>query len=79
MLLFTGITDYIKGGYLMRRAWKLYNKCYCEISVIGGPFLTWAPELRGNNNGTIPSGLDEAEEALDEVPCEIHGTCFNCV
>ena len=52
----------------MRRAWKLYDKCYCEISAIGGPFLMWAPELRGSGNGAgLQSDLDEAEEALDEV------------
>ncbi|XP_020604165.1 tetratricopeptide repeat protein 39C-like [Orbicella faveolata] len=61
-----GITDYIKGGYLMRRAWKLYDKCYCEISAIGGPFLEWAPELRCDKNGTLESDLDDVEEALDE-------------
>ncbi|XP_068706199.1 tetratricopeptide repeat protein 39C-like [Montipora foliosa] len=62
-----GITDYIKGGYLMRRAWKLYDKCYCEISAIGGPFLMWAPELRGVGNGAdLPPDLDYVEEALDE-------------
>lgn len=62
-----GITDYIKGGYLMRRAWKLYDKCYCEISAIGGPFLMWAPELRGVGNGAdLQSDLDDVEEALDE-------------
>ena len=63
-----GITDYIKGGYLMRRAWKLYDKCYCEISAIGGPFLMWAPELRESRNGAdLQSDLDVIEEALDEV------------
>ncbi|KAJ7325649.1 Tetratricopeptide repeat protein 39C [Desmophyllum pertusum] len=61
-----GITDYIKGGYLMRRAWKLYDKCYCEISAIGGPFLAWAPELRCDKNGAMQSGMDDVEEALDE-------------
>ena len=63
-----GITDYIKGGYLMRRAWKLYDKCYFEISAVGGPFLMWAPELRGSGNGVdFPSDLDDVEEAHDEV------------
>jgi len=62
-----GITDYIKGGYLMRRAWKLYDKCYYEISAVGGPFLMWAPELRGRGNGVdLPSDLDDVEEAHDE-------------
>ncbi|XP_067047895.1 tetratricopeptide repeat protein 39C-like [Acropora muricata] len=62
-----GITDYIKGGYLMRRAWKLYDKCYYEISAVGGPFLMWAPELRGSGNGVdLPSDLDDVEEAHDE-------------
>ena len=51
----------------MRRAWKLYDKCYCEISSIGGPFLAWAPELRCDTNGALSSGLDDVEEALDEV------------
>jgi hypothetical protein len=46
-----GITDYIKGGYLMRRAWKLYDKCYREISEIGGPFLSWKPEITVEENG----------------------------
>ena len=63
-----GITDYIKGGYLMRRAWKLYDKCYYEISAVGGPFLLWAPELRGSGNGVdLPSDLDDVQEAHDEV------------
>ena len=53
----------------MRRAWKLYDKCYCEISAIGGAFLEWAPELRCDKNGTLESGLDDVEEALDEVFC----------
>lgn len=61
-----GITDYIKGGYLMRRAWKLYDKCYCEISAVGGPFLMWAPELRGEGNGALQDDMDEEEEALNE-------------
>lgn len=62
-----GITDYIKGGYLMRRAWKLYDKCYYEISAVGGPFLLWTPELRGSGNGVdLPSDLDDVEEAHDE-------------
>lgn len=62
-----GITDYIKGGYLMRRAWKLYDKCYCEISTVGGPFLMWAPELRGKGNGVMQDDLDEGvEEALED-------------
>lgn len=62
-----GITDYIKGGYLMRRAWKLYDKCYYEISAVGGPFLLWAPELRGSENGVdLPSDVDDVEEAHDE-------------
>lgn len=53
----------------MRRAWKLYDKCYCEISAIGGPFLEWAPELRCDKNGTLESGPDDVEEVLDEVFC----------
>ena len=55
----------------MRRAWKLYDKCYCEISAIGGAFLAWAPELRCDKNGTLESGLDDVEEALDEVFCKL--------
>ena len=59
----SGITDYIKAGYLMRRAWKLYDKCYREISAIGGPFLNWAPELRQDQeNGASSSSLDDADD-----------------
>ena len=56
----------------MRRAWKLYDKCYCEISAIGGAFLAWAPELRCDKNGALESGLDDVEEALDEVCCNFN-------
>ena len=72
VMITSGITDYIKGGYLMRRAWKLYDKCYCEISTVGGPFLMWAPELRGEGNGVIQDDLDEGvEEALEDVRCPV--------
>ncbi|XP_032232317.1 tetratricopeptide repeat protein 39C isoform X2 [Nematostella vectensis] len=60
-----GITDYIKGGYLMRRAWKLYDKCYREISAIGGPFLSWAPELvRVQENGASESSQEEISDTM---------------
>ena len=56
----------------MRRAWKLYDKCYCEISTVGGPFLMWAPELRGKGNGVMQDDLDEGvEEALEDVRCPV--------
>lgn len=51
----------------MRRAWKLYDKCYCEISVIGGVFLEWVFELRCDKNGILELGLDDVEEVFDEV------------
>lgn len=53
----------------MRRAWKLYDKCYQEISAIGGPFLNWAPQLRPNQeNGASSSSLDDTDETtLPEV------------
>ena len=72
----SGLTDYIKGGYLMRRAWKLYNKCHKEISSIGGPFLNWAPELvlRADKNGTSESGLEEAEEQVLYLRCWRRGS-----
>ncbi|EDO36277.1 predicted protein [Nematostella vectensis] len=65
-----GITDYIKGGYLMRRAWKLYDKCYREISAIGGPFLSWAPELvRVQENGASDQSKEYAVTA--EALCHL--------
>ncbi|XP_031552948.1 tetratricopeptide repeat protein 39C-like isoform X2 [Actinia tenebrosa] len=57
-----GITDYIKGGYLMRRAWKLYDKCYREISEIGGPFLNWSPEITVQENGASDADAEEVPD-----------------
>lgn len=67
LFIIVGIIDYIKGGYLMRRVWKFYDKCYREISVIGGLFLVWVFDLRCNINGVILFGFDDVEEVIDEV------------
>ncbi|MGH0141014.1 UNVERIFIED_CONTAM: hypothetical protein FKN15_055721 [Acipenser sinensis] len=28
------VSAYIKGGWILRRAWKIYNKCYSDIGVL---------------------------------------------
>ncbi|XP_036375005.1 tetratricopeptide repeat protein 39C-like [Megalops cyprinoides] len=28
------LSAYIKGGWILRRAWKMYNKCYSDISLL---------------------------------------------
>lgn len=27
-------TAYIKGGWILRKAWKIYNKCYGDINAL---------------------------------------------
>lgn len=31
-LSFNLLTAYIKGGWILRKAWKMYNKCYSDIT-----------------------------------------------
>jgi len=50
----------------MRRAWKLYDKCYREISAIGGPFLSWAPELHIDENCS-----EESSGSTDDLGREV--------
>ncbi|XP_077413208.1 tetratricopeptide repeat protein 39C-like [Vanacampus margaritifer] len=31
------LSAYIKGGWILRKAWKVYNKCYCDITQLQEP------------------------------------------
>ena len=56
----------------MRRAWKLYDKCYREISEIGGPFLNWSPEISVQENGASDA---DPEEVPDLESTEVGRGC----
>eukprot|EP00794_Sanderia_malayensis_P010144 gene10144-11178_t len=36
MFLKQSVVDFVKAGFHMRRAWKMYEKCYSEIKLING-------------------------------------------
>ncbi|KAG7258726.1 hypothetical protein CRUP_029787 [Coryphaenoides rupestris] len=67
------LSAYIKGGWLLRKAWKMYNKCYSDITHLqeGGP----TPQQRrpsfsrrhGSPSPTL-SAKSESEQSLHDRP-----------
>ncbi|XP_036177502.1 tetratricopeptide repeat protein 39C isoform X2 [Myotis myotis] len=58
------LSAYIKGGWILRKAWKIYNKCYLDINALqelhqrrppGGP----APADATNDNHVAADGVSE--------------------
>ncbi|XP_072297639.1 tetratricopeptide repeat protein 39C-like isoform X1 [Eucyclogobius newberryi] len=43
------LSAYIKGGWTLRKAWKMYNKCYSDITV-----LQEGHRRRGSEQPTVP-------------------------
>uniref|UniRef100_A0A667Z1J3 Tetratricopeptide repeat domain 39C n=1 Tax=Myripristis murdjan TaxID=586833 RepID=A0A667Z1J3_9TELE len=62
------LSAYIKGGWILRKAWKMYNKCYSDITQLQEGSRRRASEQRGapspalsssdqsNHNHTTPPG-----------------------
>uniref|UniRef100_A0A8C9ZG57 Tetratricopeptide repeat domain 39C n=1 Tax=Sander lucioperca TaxID=283035 RepID=A0A8C9ZG57_SANLU len=63
------LSSYIKGGWILRKAWKMYNKCYSDITHLQESSRRRASEHLTSSPGPSPSlGLGGiSPEALDRL------------
>ncbi|XP_026054175.1 tetratricopeptide repeat protein 39C [Carassius auratus] len=68
------ISAYIKGGWILRKAWKMFNKCYSDISQLQEACRRRSSDQQGaltsdqaNHNTSARSGGRVTEEVLDRL------------
>ncbi|KAG8003523.1 Tetratricopeptide repeat protein 39C [Nibea albiflora] len=66
------LTAYIKGGWILRKAWKMYNKCHSDISQLqdtcqrrSSVHQESLPTDNANHNAPLENGV--TAEALDRL------------
>ncbi|KAM9098339.1 tetratricopeptide repeat protein 39C isoform X1 [Sarcophilus harrisii] len=62
------LSAYIKGGWILRKAWKIYNKCYVDINALQELYqkkLTEEPSDAANDNHIAVEGV--SEESLNRL------------
>lgn len=62
-------TAYIKGGWILRKAWKTYNKCHSDISQLqeACPRQASVQQETDNANHNVPAENGVTAEALDRL------------
>lgn len=68
------LSAYIKGGWILRKAWKMYNKCYSDISQLQEACRRRSSDQQGalasdqaNHNPSTGSGGRVTDEVLDRL------------
>ncbi|XP_051978331.1 tetratricopeptide repeat protein 39C [Xyrauchen texanus] len=69
------LSAYIKGGWILRKAWKMYNKCYSDISQLQEACSRRSSDQEGalasdkanHNTSSTESGGRVTEEVLDRL------------
>ncbi|XP_056304245.1 tetratricopeptide repeat protein 39C [Danio aesculapii] len=68
------LSAYIKGGWILRKAWKMYNKCYSDISQLQEACRRRSSDQQGalasdqaNHNTSTASGGRVTDEVLDRL------------
>lgn len=63
-----GLTSYIKGGYLLRKAWKMYEKVYQEAELLcSQPSPISKPGMSSPTDKHVGSSIYDTAEAGEEV------------
>ena len=58
LFTFTGLKDYVKGAYLIRKSWKQYKRNYEKILKIGGSFIDVNENFKHQHGGLKESVPD---------------------
>uniref|UniRef100_A0A671YU10 Tetratricopeptide repeat domain 39C n=1 Tax=Sparus aurata TaxID=8175 RepID=A0A671YU10_SPAAU len=59
------LSSYIKGGWILRKAWKMYNKCYSDITHLQEGSRRRASEQQATASQSLMDGV--SQEALDRL------------
>ncbi|XP_071390098.1 tetratricopeptide repeat protein 39C-like [Centroberyx affinis] len=55
------LSAYIKGGWILRKAWKMYNKCYSDITQLQEGSKRRASEQQGLPSPSLLSSSDQSD------------------
>uniref|UniRef100_A0AAQ5Y4Q1 Tetratricopeptide repeat domain 39C n=1 Tax=Amphiprion ocellaris TaxID=80972 RepID=A0AAQ5Y4Q1_AMPOC len=58
------LSSYIKGGWILRKAWKMYNKCYSDITQLQEGSRRRASEQQAMSDGISPEALDRLKGSV---------------
>lgn len=61
------IAAYIKGGWILRKAWKMYNKCYSDISQLQEACRRRSSDQANHNTPVAESSSGLSEDALGRL------------
>ncbi|KAB5559130.1 hypothetical protein PHYPO_G00025430 [Pangasianodon hypophthalmus] len=61
------LSAYIKGGWILRKAWKMYNKCYSDISQLQETCRRRSSDQTNHNTSVAESSGGLTEEALGRL------------
>ncbi|KAI2650442.1 Tetratricopeptide repeat protein 39C [Labeo rohita] len=75
------LSAYIKGGWILRKAWKMYNKCYSDISQLQEACRRRSSDQQGalasdqaNHNTSAESGSGGGGRVTEEVLDRLKGS-----
>lgn len=60
---FNPLTAYIKGGWILRKAWKMYNKCYSDITHLQEGSRRRASEQQATPSPSPSSSSDRSRSS----------------
>ncbi|XP_065060427.1 tetratricopeptide repeat protein 39C-like [Rhopilema esculentum] len=72
MFLKQSVVDFVKAGFHMRRAWKMYEKCNNELSLSNGEAFTNG--TKGSNKGTPKKKLGDRKASPEPLSSESKAT-----
>ena len=67
-LVFNPLTAYIKGGWILRKAWKMYNKCYSDITHLQEGSRRRASEQQVMPSPSLSSSSDPLQHHRSSSP-----------
>lgn len=67
-LNFNLLTAYIKGGWILRKAWKMYNKCYSDITHLQEGSRRRASEQQATASQSLSSSSDLSHHSRSSSP-----------
>ncbi|KAM6918582.1 tetratricopeptide repeat protein 39C-like [Xenentodon cancila] len=62
------LSAYIKGGWILRKAWKMYNKCYSDITHLQECCRRRASEQQGKSSPSLSSASERSDRSHSSSP-----------
>lgn len=67
-LIFNPHIGYIKGGWILRKAWKMYNKCYSDITQLQESSRRRASEQQAMPSPSLSTSSEPSDRSRSSSP-----------